>query len=180
MPRVTSQRFVSLSTAAASLSSFMEPGAGQTGCVPPAASPSAETTENAENTVSIISIAMKKAEMRLSSFINKYLPLIISCTHVLHCGAKLASQRGGIGKLPCSRMCNAAMHDCIKLPQRANLLNQPVPHSMMLPHRRNMLNETETALNVNAPCSCKYSIIFCLTSQSEPRIRFRSPRSVVG
>ena len=96
----------------------MEPGAGQTGCVPPAASPSAETTENAENTVSIISIAMKKAEMRLSSFINKYLPLIISCTHVLHCGAKLASQRGGIGKLP-----------CIKLPQRANLLNQPVPHS---------------------------------------------------
>lgn len=50
----------------------------------------------------------------------------------------------------------------------------------MLPHRRNMLNETETALNVNAPCSCKYSIIFCLTSQSEPRILFRSPRSVVG
>ena len=79
--------------------------------------------------ISIISIAMKKAEMRLSSFINKYLPLIISCTHVLDCGAKLASQRGGIGKLPCSRMCNAAMHDCIKLPQRANLLNQPVPHS---------------------------------------------------
>lgn len=67
--------------------------------------------------------------MRLSSFINKCLPLIIFCTHVLHCGAKLASQRGGIGKLPCSRMCNAAMHDCIKLPQRANLLNQPVPHS---------------------------------------------------
>ena len=82
-----------------------------------------------EKGISIISIAMKKAEMRLSSFINKYLPLIISCTHVLHCGAKLASQRGGIGKLPCSRMCNAAMHDCIKLPQRANLLNQPVPHS---------------------------------------------------
>ena len=79
--------------------------------------------------ISIISIAMKKAEMRLSSFINKCLPLIIFCTHVLHCGAKLASQRGGIGKLPCSRMCNAAMHDCIKLPQRANLLNQPVPHS---------------------------------------------------
>lgn len=50
----------------------------------------------------------------------------------------------------------------------------------MLPHRRNMLNETETALNVNAPCSCKYSIIFCLTSQSEPRILFRSPWSVVG
>ena len=82
-----------------------------------------------EKGISIISIAMKKAEMRLSSFINKCLPLIISCTHVLHCGAKLASQHGGIGKLPCSRMCNAAMHDCIKLPQRANLLNQPVPHS---------------------------------------------------
>ena len=48
---------------------------------------------------------------------------------MLHCGAKLTSQHGGIGKLPCSRMCNAAMHDCIKLPQRANLLNQPVPHS---------------------------------------------------
>lgn len=48
---------------------------------------------------------------------------------MLHCGAKLASQHGGIGKLPCSRMCNAAMHDCIKLPQRANLLNQSVPHS---------------------------------------------------
>lgn len=48
---------------------------------------------------------------------------------MLHCGAKLASQRGGIGKLPCSRICNAAMHDCIKLPQRANLSNQPVPHS---------------------------------------------------
>ena len=79
--------------------------------------------------ISIISIAMKKAEIRLSFFINKCLPLIIFCTHVLHCGAKLASQRGGIGKLPCSRMCNAAMHDCIKLPQRANLLNQPVPHS---------------------------------------------------
>ena len=79
--------------------------------------------------ISIISIAMKKAEMRLSSFINKCLPLIISCTHVLHCSAKLASQRGGIGKLPCSRICNAAMHDCIKLPQRTNLLNQPVPHS---------------------------------------------------
>ena len=45
----------------------------------------------------------------------------------------------------------------------------------MLPHRRNMLNETETALNVNAPCSCKYSIIFCLMFQPEPRIRFRSP-----
>lgn len=101
---------------------------------------------------------------------------------MLHCGAKLASQHGGIGKLPCSRICNAAMHDCIKLPQRANLLNQSVPFRirMMLPHRRNMLNETETALNVNAPCSCKYSIIFCLTSQSEPRILFRSPRSVVG
>lgn len=28
---------------------------------------------------------------------------------MLHCGAKLASQRGGIGKLPCSRMCNAAI-----------------------------------------------------------------------
>ena len=129
MPRVISQRFSAPTTAAASLSSFMEPCAGQTGCVPPAASPSAETAENAENTVSIISIAMKKAEMRLSSFINKCLPLIISCTHVLHCGAKLASQHGGIGKLPCSRMCNAAMHDCIKLPQRTNLLNQPVPHS---------------------------------------------------
>lgn len=48
---------------------------------------------------------------------------------MLHCGAKLASQHGGIGKLPCSRICNATMHDCIKLPQRANLLNQPVPHS---------------------------------------------------
>lgn len=48
---------------------------------------------------------------------------------MLHCGAKLASQHGGIGKLPCSRICNAAMHDCIKLPQRANLLNQLVPHS---------------------------------------------------
>lgn len=48
---------------------------------------------------------------------------------MLHCGAKLTSQHGGIWKLPCSRMCNAAMHDCIKLPQRTNLLNQPVPHS---------------------------------------------------
>lgn len=38
-----------------------------------------------------------------------------------------------------------------------------------------MLNETETALNVNSPCSCKYSIIFCLMFQPEPRIRFRSP-----
>lgn len=38
-----------------------------------------------------------------------------------------------------------------------------------------MLNETETALNVNSPCSCKYSIIFYLLFQPEPRIRFRSP-----